>query len=389
MDNIKESSERVEKQKDPLDVKQHAFLQGEKANEDNTANDLEQQKAVLKRNLNHIKLPFPWKVQEMLANVEKEGSSHIVAWMPHGKSFRVHSQEDFVKSIMPSYFNQTKFTSFTRQLYMYGFQKVQDGSDKGAFFHSQFVKENKSLCLTMGRKKDKPSLHPYYNNTSAFPSHQSRAMTYDHAPEQSGILSRPDVGSNHQGHHGAGMSSEVEQEGSGSMLPQIAPMSMPPSPQPTALLSPFQSFAHDPRGLSRRQHERNFEEEDWLAKFERLTSQAATDQMLLGRPLDCVNIPSLAYISQARSENMLQAPSRTFESINSAAVLPTNTIPRLQPSINAREEERIHPRMVNTMNVTPDIQQRNAQQDCKYVDPFADHNEEADADGFPFFVDPF
>lgn len=388
MDNIEVSSEKVEEQSQ----------QAEKAkNEERSAKDLEQQKTVLRRTLNHIKLPFPWKVQEMLADVENEGSSHIVSWMPKGKSFRVHSQEDFVKSIMPSYFNQTKFTSFTRQLYIYGFQKVQDGPDKGAFFHSQFVKESKSLCLTMGRKKDKPSFHhpdSDFNTNSAFSSHQSRvSMTCGHAPEQFGIPRRPAtrlLSSNHAGHHG--MFSEVQQ-GSGAMVPQmVAPMSMPPSPQLTPLLSPFQPFGHIPQELSRRQQERNFEEEDWLAKFERLTSQAPTDQMLLGRPLDRVNLPSLNYNSQVRREGRLSPPSQTFESIYSAAVLSSNAMPRLQPSVNTMEEERIHPRMVNSiMNVASDFHQRNTQQDCKEYDSVADHNneQEVDADAFPFFIDPF
>lgn len=399
MDNIKVSSEKVEKQKVPFDVKQHAFPQTKKANEESTANDIEQQKAVLKGNLNHIKLPFPWKVQEMIANVEKEGSSHIVSWMPNGKSFRVHSQEDFVKSIMPSYFNQTKFTSFTRQLYIYGFQKVQDGPDKGAFFHSQFVKENKSLCLTMRRKKDKPTiLHSYFNTNSAFPtSHQSRYMTCGHAPEQFGIARPAMMGSNREGHHDVSPL-EVQQD-TGAMVSQMVvapmflmPMPMPPSPQLTdLLLSPFQPFTHNPQGLSRRQQERNFEEEDWLAKFERLTSQAASDQMLLGRPMKHNTVPFLGYNSQVRIEGEFQPPSQIFESINSAAVLSSNSMPRLQPSIiNVVEEEIIHPRMVHRMNVAPYLQQSNTQQqDCKYVNPFADHDEEVDADEFPFFIDPF
>jgi hypothetical protein len=404
MDNIKVSSEKVEKQKVSLDVKQHAFPQADKANEESTAKDLEQQqKTVLKRkHLNHIKLPFPWKVQEMLANVEKEGSSHIVSWMmPHGKAFRVHSQEEFVKSIMPSYFNQTKFTSFTRQLYIYGFQKVQDGPDKGAFFHSQFVKENKSLCLRMMRKKYKPNLHQDFNTNSAFPKHQSRdTMTCCHAPHQSGIAPRSTIGSNHQqgGHHRHDVSSEVQQGyyGGAPMAPQmVAPISMALSPSPL----PFQPFVHNRQGLSRRQQEHNFDEEDWLAKFERLTSsslpQAAADQMLLDRPMDHLNVvPSLCYSSQqVRREDRLQAPSHTFESINYTAVLSSsNAMPRLQSSMtNAREEERIHPRMVNMMNAAPDFHQRNTQQHYKYVDPFTGYDEEeVDTDGgYPFFIDPF
>ena len=115
---------------------------------------------VLRNNLNHFKIPFPLKVQEMLADVEKQGNSHIVSWLPHGKSFRVHKEEEFVAYILPCYFNQSKLTSFTRQLYMYSFQKVQDGPDQGAFFHEKFIRGDKTLCQSIKRKKDKKLSHP-------------------------------------------------------------------------------------------------------------------------------------------------------------------------------------------------------------------------------------
>ena len=64
--------------------------------------------ATSRSDLHHTKLPFPWKVQEMLADVEKDGMSHIVSWMHHGKSFKVHDEEEFVKSVMPHYFKQVR-----------------------------------------------------------------------------------------------------------------------------------------------------------------------------------------------------------------------------------------------------------------------------------------
>ncbi len=58
---------------------------------------------------------------------------------------------------MPQYFNQTKYRSFQRQLYIYGFDRIKDkaSDDYGAYFHELFVRGASDLCLDMQRKKIK------------------------------------------------------------------------------------------------------------------------------------------------------------------------------------------------------------------------------------------
>jgi len=58
---------------------------------------------------------------------------------------------------MPQYFNQTKYRSFQRQLYIYGFDRVKDKSsdDYGAYFHELFIRGASDLCLDMQRQKIK------------------------------------------------------------------------------------------------------------------------------------------------------------------------------------------------------------------------------------------
>lgn len=51
-----------------------------------------------------------------------------------------------MRDIAPKYFRQKKFSSFTRQLNMYGFEKVSNGSDKGAFSHPDFQRGKPELC---------------------------------------------------------------------------------------------------------------------------------------------------------------------------------------------------------------------------------------------------
>ncbi len=58
---------------------------------------------------------------------------------------------------MPQYFNQTKYRSFQRQLYIYGFDRIKDkqSEDYGAYYHELFIRGASDLCLDMQRKKIK------------------------------------------------------------------------------------------------------------------------------------------------------------------------------------------------------------------------------------------
>jgi hypothetical protein len=82
------------------------------------------------------------------------GHESIVSWQPHGEAFRVHLPEVFASTVMPRYFTkQTKYKSFVRQLHMYGFHRICEGRDKGAYFHSMFIRNKKSMSLQMTRQK--------------------------------------------------------------------------------------------------------------------------------------------------------------------------------------------------------------------------------------------
>jgi hypothetical protein len=84
------------------------------------------------------------------------GHESIVSWQPHGMSFRVHLPEVFASTVMPRYFmTQTKYKSFLRQLHIYGFHRIGKGRDRGAYFHSMFIRNKKSMSLQMTRQKIK------------------------------------------------------------------------------------------------------------------------------------------------------------------------------------------------------------------------------------------
>ncbi|KAG7373614.1 HSF-type DNA-binding protein [Nitzschia inconspicua] len=101
--------------------------------------------------LSNLKLPFPWKLYHLLEeSVLSSTMGRIISWMGDN-SFRVHDPEEFVKCVMPKFFRMSKFQSFTRQLYIYGFSKIEGGQCHGAFFHPRFVRGNKDLSLTIAR----------------------------------------------------------------------------------------------------------------------------------------------------------------------------------------------------------------------------------------------
>lgn len=101
-----------------------------------------------------IMTPFPWRLHEMLEEIEEKRLSWIVSWTPDGKAFQVHSPEQFTATIVPMYFRHKRYKSFQRQLYLYGFRSMQVNSvAKGAYFHPLFVRDNRALCRQIVRPK--------------------------------------------------------------------------------------------------------------------------------------------------------------------------------------------------------------------------------------------
>lgn len=59
-----------------------------------------------------IMTPFPWRLHEMLEEIEEKRLSWIVSWTPDGKAFQVHSPEQFTATIVPMYFRHKRYKSF-------------------------------------------------------------------------------------------------------------------------------------------------------------------------------------------------------------------------------------------------------------------------------------
>lgn len=98
---------------------------------------------------------FPLKFQRLLDKFDAEGDTDVISWLSHGRAFLVRDPDRFTKEIMPKYFNQTKYSSFQRQLHMYDFLRITAGPDKGAYHHPSFQRGKPHLCYQMTRTRVK------------------------------------------------------------------------------------------------------------------------------------------------------------------------------------------------------------------------------------------
>ncbi|KAG0305370.1 stress-responsive transcription factor hsf1 [Dissophora globulifera] len=95
--------------------------------------------------------------------VSDEGSNDLIKWSDDGHSFLVLRHVEFAKEVLPKFFKHNNFSSFVRQLNMYGFHKVphlQQGvlipdaeSEQWEFSNQHFQKNQPDLLCLVSRKK--------------------------------------------------------------------------------------------------------------------------------------------------------------------------------------------------------------------------------------------
>lgn len=105
-----------------------------------------------RKNSGGVVQPFPVKLMEVLDRGDMEDS---ICWMPHGRAFAVLQPQVFVNEVLPRFFKQSKFMSFTRQLNLWGFKRITKGTDSGAYYHELFLRGRPKLRILMRRQKIK------------------------------------------------------------------------------------------------------------------------------------------------------------------------------------------------------------------------------------------
>mmetsp|Transcript_36677 Transcript_36677/g.88371 ORF Transcript_36677/g.88371 Transcript_36677/m.88371 type:complete len:210 (+) Transcript_36677:234-863(+) len=96
---------------------------------------------------------FPRKLYDML---EAESEDAIVYWSSSGRAFRIADISQFTKEVLPKYFKTTKFSSFQRNLNLYGFNKIRKGPDVDMYSHPGFVRGNEDGLSQLRKRKKAP-----------------------------------------------------------------------------------------------------------------------------------------------------------------------------------------------------------------------------------------
>ena len=119
------------------------------------------------------KIPFGWKLHLMLEDAERSDMKDVVSWVNSGKAFKVHQLDAFMEKVVPFYFRQSKWKSFQRQLYFYGYTRTSSG----AYHHPHFIKGNKTLSLQMRPTKIKSKAVKRMSDSSMSSSRSSISST--------------------------------------------------------------------------------------------------------------------------------------------------------------------------------------------------------------------
>ncbi|KAI8999921.1 hypothetical protein DFJ74DRAFT_697403 [Hyaloraphidium curvatum] len=103
--------------------------------------------------------------------VNDPNSDNLIHWSEEGNSFIVENPDEFAHEILPRFFKHSNFSSFVRQLNMYGFHKVphlqagallppQEAELATEFAHPHFLRDQPELLSLVTRKKGKEEDNP-------------------------------------------------------------------------------------------------------------------------------------------------------------------------------------------------------------------------------------
>jgi hypothetical protein len=96
--------------------------------------------------------------------------SDIIAWTQDGQSFTILRPKAFASEILPNFFKESKYSSFTRKLHRWGFQRHLRGSETGSFFNKNFQQGRPDLLDKMTCYKQQRESHHLSSSMNTFAS---------------------------------------------------------------------------------------------------------------------------------------------------------------------------------------------------------------------------
>eukprot|EP01017_Pseudomicrothorax_dubius_P049461 TRINITY_DN9201_c0_g1_i1.p1 TRINITY_DN9201_c0_g1~~TRINITY_DN9201_c0_g1_i1.p1 ORF type:complete len:235 (+),score=39.11 TRINITY_DN9201_c0_g1_i1:45-749(+) len=87
--------------------------------------------------------------------VHRKDFSPIVGWREDGVSFVIRDSDRFTEEVLPLYFKGKNFSSFVRQLNMYGFYKVEAKRSEICFANPLFAEGREADLTKIKRKSQK------------------------------------------------------------------------------------------------------------------------------------------------------------------------------------------------------------------------------------------
>ncbi|KAL3791597.1 hypothetical protein HJC23_012187 [Cyclotella cryptica] len=86
------------------------------------------------------KSAFPFILHDVVCDPATDDCIH---WLPDGKLFLICDKKKFAKTVLPKFPGNGVFTSFTRRLKRWGFQRISSGPQIGAYKNENFMKGDK------------------------------------------------------------------------------------------------------------------------------------------------------------------------------------------------------------------------------------------------------
>jgi len=107
---------------------------------------------------------FPRRLYKMLQSESGRSSPDMISWSESGGAFRIANVSIFSSLVLPMYFRTSKFSSFQRNLNLYGFHKIRRGPDTDMYAHPAFLRGRPELLSQL-----KKSTHTTADNKTRPP----------------------------------------------------------------------------------------------------------------------------------------------------------------------------------------------------------------------------